>query len=547
LAVAIAVGAILSRYSLLSTRPFDPDELEHVHVAWSIAQGGVPYRDFFEMHPPLLHALMAPVVRAFDTVSPDSAIRALVVLRTCTWAISGVIVLCTFVLARVLRDAETAFIAMPLIATDIVLAHRGLEIRPDGLATVCWLCCLMFLHRCLTLSSASTQVARRAMALSGFCMGVGVLTSQKLLLAGPPLLALIVWYVTSDRFGASQRDRLKNAACMVAGCAVPWLGALAYFAAHHCTGAFLTAILFQDLGWKSESTALTVLTFVQHYDPWLFGLAAGGACLLVREAITDRRTRPSTVVLLLTAGSMFVGLFLIPVPFPQYCLTFTPLMAILAASWLVSASRVLRDRDGGPWVTGVWLAALTSVVVLAVVGLRAAHPVVAAPLVYPIAVVGAVGAMLLIPLHRSRELALGAVLLVLSVYPAQWTIWMRAERDDGQSAALRYVLSHSGRDAIVMDGWSGLGVFRQHAWYYWMLHPGVRAMLPAGAVERLTSDLEAGRLRPDIVILDSHLMALSPEITRVLQARYRPSDVAPIYVPKAALAELAAKLPRPGA
>ena len=48
---------------------FEWDELQLLHGAWRIAHGDVPYRDFFEHHPPLLHLLLAPVVRGEADIS----------------------------------------------------------------------------------------------------------------------------------------------------------------------------------------------------------------------------------------------------------------------------------------------------------------------------------------------------------------------------------------------------------------------------------------------------------------------------------------------
>lgn len=41
------------------------DHAEHLHAAWLIWQGKVPYRDFFEHHNPLLWYVLAPIVAAF--------------------------------------------------------------------------------------------------------------------------------------------------------------------------------------------------------------------------------------------------------------------------------------------------------------------------------------------------------------------------------------------------------------------------------------------------------------------------------------------------
>ena len=46
----LIAGPYLARLSLLRTRTFDTDELEHLHAAWSYHQGLLPYRDFFEHH-----------------------------------------------------------------------------------------------------------------------------------------------------------------------------------------------------------------------------------------------------------------------------------------------------------------------------------------------------------------------------------------------------------------------------------------------------------------------------------------------------------------
>ena len=42
-------------------RSIDPDESQHLHVAWLVAQGQVPYRDFWEHHLPLFHYGVAPL------------------------------------------------------------------------------------------------------------------------------------------------------------------------------------------------------------------------------------------------------------------------------------------------------------------------------------------------------------------------------------------------------------------------------------------------------------------------------------------------------
>lgn len=60
-ALALILLALAMRLPLLVNWRLVDDEVEHLHAAWAIAQGQVPYRDFFQNHTPLLYYLLAPV------------------------------------------------------------------------------------------------------------------------------------------------------------------------------------------------------------------------------------------------------------------------------------------------------------------------------------------------------------------------------------------------------------------------------------------------------------------------------------------------------
>ena len=533
-AVGTTVLLLLARFSLLSSRQFDPDELEHMHVAWYISQGYLPYRDFYEVHAPLFHYLLAQLLRVLDVGSADAAMEALFLVRKGTWFISVGIVACTFALARRLRDEYTAWLCMPILATDIILALRGVEIRPDGLAAICWLGCLVALDSALH-KRPDSGATRATFAASGLCLGVGVLTSQKLLIAGPSLAVTAVWYVSSRRFGATPLVRITNVAWQACGFLVPWVLVLTYFAIHWSAYDFIDAIVLQGLSWQQENTAGNVLAFIFKFDPWLFALAGGGACVLLYQGVAEEAKRVTITLLLLNTAGVFLGLFMTPVPFPRSCLTFIPLFAVLAAAFLAHSARALASIEPRPRSSGrqaAWIVATVVFVVLAGIGLRASQPVLLNPLVYPVIVAVATLAVVLLPLYRRPALALCLVVVALAAYPAQWTRWMAEGGDRGQFAALRYVMANSTPDAVVMDGWTGYGVFRRHAWHYWMLQPGVRAMLPVEAIGRLEVDLESGRVRPDIVVLDENLRQVSKRVTDYLESHYQPTGIGAIYIPR---------------
>jgi 4-amino-4-deoxy-L-arabinose transferase-like glycosyltransferase len=246
--LALSAGLLVSRIPLLTTRRFDPDELEHSHVAFCILRGQVPFRDFFEHHTPIFHYLLAAIFSFFDIAgSPDAAMRALFAARYVTWGMSVAIVAMTFLLARRLRDATTAWVALPIASGSIVLALRAIEIRPDGLSTLFWLFAILALYEAF--AAATTQAGRTRVwfVLSGAGIALAVLTSQKLLLAGPALAVLMLWYVGSSRFGGGFSSRVPNALVQAGAVAVIWGLAAAWFWHDGAAGDFLRFTLFDNL------------------------------------------------------------------------------------------------------------------------------------------------------------------------------------------------------------------------------------------------------------------------------------------------------------
>ena len=67
--VASLVLVAVIRVGVVLNRAIDPDESQHLHTAWQVALGWVPYRDFWEHHMPAFYYLAAPLTLRF-TDSP---------------------------------------------------------------------------------------------------------------------------------------------------------------------------------------------------------------------------------------------------------------------------------------------------------------------------------------------------------------------------------------------------------------------------------------------------------------------------------------------
>src|SRR5215831_4152264 len=138
----------------------DPDESQHLHAAWLVGQGRVPYRDFWEHHMPLLHYALAPVTRA---VPEGPAIyfvgRALMSLA------AGAALALVCLLGRRLGP-EVGVAAVILLGVQWRFLQHGTAVRPDGPALLAWLGALSMLVRW------RERGGTRALVAAGFWLGV---------------------------------------------------------------------------------------------------------------------------------------------------------------------------------------------------------------------------------------------------------------------------------------------------------------------------------------------------------------------------------------
>ncbi|MBR5154357.1 MAG: glycosyltransferase family 39 protein [Alphaproteobacteria bacterium] len=61
----IFLGVFLSFWLLFEHQPKTGDDVEHLHSAWLVLQGKIPYIDFFQHHNPLLWYIFAPLMKVF--------------------------------------------------------------------------------------------------------------------------------------------------------------------------------------------------------------------------------------------------------------------------------------------------------------------------------------------------------------------------------------------------------------------------------------------------------------------------------------------------
>lgn len=122
--IAIIFVTFLLRIPILFVRYFDPDEFEHLHAAFSLYHGLIPYRDFFEHHTPLVWFLLAPLYSIFGADIP-----LLFVARALMLPFTAGILYLTYLLGKRFYNRDVGLLAVLFLSYMIMFLEQTLEIR----------------------------------------------------------------------------------------------------------------------------------------------------------------------------------------------------------------------------------------------------------------------------------------------------------------------------------------------------------------------------------------------------------------------------------
>ncbi|EAU65006.1 hypothetical protein, partial [Stigmatella aurantiaca] len=336
LAALLGLGGALIGLSLQAVRlalfkSFSIDEFQYAHAAWLVAKGQVPYRDFFEVHLPLVYQVLAPVFW-FSGDAPLSilALRAAMLVPlvgTCVAAAS--------------LNWKQGLLAM-LLAPGLLLATApfvtfATEIRPDPLAFALFL-------GALALLSGRTVSSARAFG-AGALLVAAVWASQKVLFYGgiPGLVLvgdLLVRRGRSPALLSSPRAFLAGMGAVLALIAAYLTVTGSWAAAWHWCFAWAADHQrhYPGFSWR------VYLGPVWKEHPWLFTLAGLGLAATMRGwwSLGPSRWSAPDLLLLLALPATFGAYALQRAPFPYSLLPFLGILAVLAARGVRVGLEVLK-------------------------------------------------------------------------------------------------------------------------------------------------------------------------------------------------------------
>lgn len=309
---------------LARVKYFSLDEFQYAHAAWLVAHGEVPYRDFFEVHFPLVYQVLAPLFR----VTGDDP-TAIATLRL--GMLPFLLVACCAAALLNRRRGAVATLAAPLLLLALPpFVTLATEIRPDAAA------CALFLGSLgvLRLRRASDHAAGFA---SGLLLAAAVWGSQKAAFYGSVYALAFVLDVAARRTrGTAARPLLRSPAAFVLGAATG-LGAVALYLT--ATGSWAAWWSWCFAWAAAHQRGYPGFPWGRYFvpilvdAPWLFALAAWGALRTLQElrALGRTATEEPDLLLLAAFASTFASFALQRAPYPYSLLPFLAVAAVLAA------------------------------------------------------------------------------------------------------------------------------------------------------------------------------------------------------------------------
>jgi len=134
-------------------------------------------------------------------------------------------------------------------------------------------------------------------------------------------------------------------------------------------------------------------------------------------------------------------------------------------------------------------------------------------------------------LGTSNWLALTLGMAVILLLPVYHMVAWENYSNHSQLDQVRYVLNNSGRSDQVLDGFTGVGAFREQAFPYFLAYD-VQRIVPKNERRDLERRLQDGSLRPELVILDWNLRDfLGNETVTEMRRDYVDGYRRPEYIP----------------
>jgi len=492
-------------------------------------------------------------------------------------------ILClTYVLTKKLYGVDAGLFAALFLSYVLIFLEKTIEVRPDLPAAAFWLASVIFMVNGIQDSRETASLMWYA--LSGLSMGTAIMFTQKTLFGLGGIFVALIYPFADRRMGISWKQNLRRMSAFAGALIVLIILTCGFFLIHKGLWQFINCNFIMNFHWKAGFTPYGYIKQMLRQNPFfpvigIMGLLVATVWIYKREEVAK-----GSFVPVFCAYSLLAGLFIMPVPYRQYYQLFLPFLAMysgiifkeimefdirrlipiklfekkLSSLWKRlerKGSRGVRPleqkgENGGvrprytknhPFSYGLRMLALIVVIVGLVYTLRYSKPSLpnfkdllntrklTSGILYLILWIPLIVSALVTFICNKRAYAVLLISIGIIAHPLDQMVTQLSEKNDGQLANIKYVMDSTSPWDAVLDGWSGYGFLRPHAYYYFFLHGEIRAML---SEKELSDDLieSVKQNNTKIVIYDGDLRALPQRTQEYISANYVPSGQDDIYV-----------------
>jgi len=335
-----ALGIVIAWHCWFAS--YNHDEIEHLHAAWLISIGQLPYRDFLEQHHPTIWFIASPIVARFQSAQ-WLVFAARLFDLTC---LLGVCAIVKRLLQRLYPDVPWQWPTLLLLAS-CVFVRSSLEFRPDPLMNL-----LSYAGLLNWVAFIQEKSYFRALA-AGIFFGAAVAILQKafvvlgLVFVGAAILAgLRLWRRQSiERLVLGAGLALLAAAIPVA--ALLWaMRRLGIYEDFWFWNYPFNAFFYLRAHLHQHFSALQSIGLNVAVAPalWLAGGVGAGLCARELTRTKELSARDECRLSLLCVALGYFGLLCLNrFPLDQYFIVLLPLLGLFAAE-AFSAARSKRQQ-----------------------------------------------------------------------------------------------------------------------------------------------------------------------------------------------------------
>ena len=272
--VLIFLALLVLRWFYTSTRGWDSDEPQHLHVVWGWLNGLLPYRDLFDNHMPLFQVMSVPLFASLGERAD--------IVTAMRWAMVPLmalgIVAIYFIGSRLFSRRIGLWGAVIAAAFPPVYFKMG-EYRPDVLWAVIWLVILAVV--------SSGTLRPRKLFFVGLLFGIAFCVSLKttfllLIFLAAAVVTLFVRFVRT-KTPPDLSQIFKGVAVAICGMLIVPLAVILFFASQNALGPMYYCVIGHNLigggsVWKRLAVHLSDVRL------WLFIPVLAIGLLLVKRA-----------------------------------------------------------------------------------------------------------------------------------------------------------------------------------------------------------------------------------------------------------------------